>query len=69
MRISFSDLSLKFAPPGKVITGVAVDGCSLVCEVADAPDTRHKFKPHKKYPQFCECGYAEHETLKHLPRS
>jgi hypothetical protein len=27
---------------------------------------RHKYEPHADYPWFCEqCGYPEHETLKH----
>lgn len=30
-------------------------------------DIRHKYQPHKKYPQFCgRCGYAEHEVLQHF---
>lgn len=28
--------------------------------------TLHEYKPHRKYPWFCElCGYPEHERLKH----
>jgi hypothetical protein len=30
------------------------------------PDYRHKYKAHKKYPWFCECGYPEHDTVKHI---
>ena len=27
---------------------------------------RHIYRPHPKYPWFCvECGYPEHEDLKH----
>ena len=30
------------------------------------PDPPHRYQPHKKYPWFCgECGYPEHERLKH----
>lgn len=30
----------------------------------------HAYKPHRKYPWFCaECGYPEHERLKHTPSS
>jgi ribosomal protein L37E len=29
-------------------------------------DTRHRYQPNRKYPWFCaECGYPEHERLKH----
>ena len=69
MRISIDALSFRFAPSGKDIASVRVDADgSLVCELRDKPDYRHPYKPHKKYPWFCEdCGYAEHETLKHRP--
>lgn len=37
-------------------------------EPAALPDCRHTYKPNKRYPWFCgECGYSEHEALKHLP--
>lgn len=37
--------------------------------LADAPDQRHAYKPHRKHFWFCElCGYAEHELLLHLPK-
>lgn len=30
----------------------------------------HAYKPHPEYPWFCEdCGYPEHETLKHIART
>ena len=33
------------------------------------PDHRHPYKPHRKYPWFCDsCGYAEHDPLMHYPR-
>ena len=28
----------------------------------------HRYSPHRRYPWFCgECGYPEHERLKHHP--
>ena len=33
------------------------------------PPPLHAYKPHRKWPWFCgECGYPEHERLKHPPR-
>ena len=73
MRISLADLSFRFShqlPPGKEIASVAVDERgNLECTLRDKPDTRHVYRPNKKYPWFCECcGYAEHETLMHRPK-
>lgn len=73
MRVTLSDLTFRFGPilpPGKRVHSVSVnaDG-SLELELADKPDDRHRYEPNKKYPWFCTCGYAEHETLVHLPRT
>lgn len=42
----------------------------------DGPEQResqlvtHDYNPHPKYPWFCaDCGYAEHERLKHTRRA
>ena len=33
-----------------------------------AKPSPHEYKPHKKYPWFCdECGYPPHDEGKHLP--
>ena len=71
MRVTLDDLSFRFGPvlpAGKRVNRVSVnaDG-SLDLELEDKPDSRHKYTPHPKYPWFCTCGYAEHETLVHLP--
>jgi hypothetical protein len=46
------------------------EGKAAIAAIIDPPppDTRHAYKPHRKYPWFCaSCGYAEHEPLMHLP--
>lgn len=73
MRVSLSELNFRLGhllPAGKELKSVrpTPDGLSIECEIGDKPDTRHRCAPHKKYPWFCDvCGYAEHETLMHLP--
>lgn len=45
------------------------EGQAAIARIIDPPppDTRHAYKPHRKYPWFCaSCGYAEHEPLMHF---
>lgn len=59
---------------GGIWTGENVTSRRELCDCPCGDDARdqengtglHAYQPHRKYPWFCdECGYAEHERLKH----
>lgn len=42
--------------------------CNGTGEIAEYLEALHRYVPHPKWPWFCrDCGYPEHEVLKHIP--